>query len=200
MSLAQNAQSQPIPSRQMKLLDRLNSSWHRYPLLGYMIIVLAHWAEYVLQAMQVYLFQGSRPHAHGALGLAAPWLVTSEWLHYGYAPAMLIGLIVLRRGFVGRAATWWSIALWIQVWHHFEHALLLGQALLQTNLLGLPAPTSILQLMFPRMELHLFYNAVVFVPMVIAMWLHSYPSEAEARLAQCTCARRQWPERRVAEA
>lgn len=188
MSLAQNAQSQPTPSRQASLLDRLNGPWHRYAILGYMVIVIAHWAEHLLQAMQVYLFNWPRPHAHGALGLAMPWLVTSEWLHYSYALAMLIGLIVLRRGFVGRAGLWWSIALWLQVWHHFEHGLLLSQVLLQANLFSLPAPVSILQLVFPRMELHLFYNAVVFVPMVIAVWLHRHPSEAEADIAFCNCA------------
>ena len=37
-------------------------------------------------------------------------------------------------------------------------------------LFGAKVPTSILQLVFPRVELHLFYNVVVFIPMVIAMW------------------------------
>ncbi|HEX6292811.1 MAG TPA: hypothetical protein VFZ66_26740 [Herpetosiphonaceae bacterium] len=190
MSLAQNTQSRPThPSA--KLLDRLNGAWHRRALLMYMVVVLAHWAEHILQAMQVYLLGWPRPTAHGALGLAMPWLITSEWLHYSYALVMLIGLIVLRRSFVGRAGAWWSLALWLQVWHHFEHGLLLSQALLQTNLFGFAAPVSILQLVFPRMELHLFYNAVVFVPMIIAMWLHLHPLEAEARHASCTCARRQ---------
>jgi hypothetical protein len=35
---------------------------------------------------------------------------------------------------------------------------------------GNAVPTSILQLWFPRLELHLFYNTVVFVPMVVAMY------------------------------
>ena len=85
---------------------------------------------------------------------------------------------------------WWSFALWLQVWHHFEHALLLGQALFQVNLFGSPTPVSILQLAFPRMELHLFYNAVVFIPMVIAMWLHRHPTAAESARVPCNCAGR----------
>jgi hypothetical protein len=190
MNLAQNAQSRPKQSRQIALLDRLNGSWHQRALLAYMVIVLAHWVEHVLQAMQVYLLGWPRPHAHGALGLAMPWLVTSEWLHYVYAVAMLIGLIVLRHAFVGRAAAWWSLALWLQVWHHFEHGLLLLQVLLGANLFGLPTPVSVLQLAFPRMELHLFYNGIVFIPMVIAMWLHRHPSDVEARSAPCNCSRR----------
>lgn len=60
-------------------------------------------------------------------GWPSPWLVTPEWLHYLYAIVLLAGLIVLRPGFTGRSRTWWDVALAIQVWHHFEHALLLGQ-------------------------------------------------------------------------
>jgi len=43
-----------------------------------------------------------------------------------------------------------------------------------------------LQLVFPRVELHLFYNAVVFVPMVIGMYYHMFPLEGEPK-AVCTC-------------
>jgi hypothetical protein len=46
-------------------------------------------------------------------------------------------------------------ALWIQVWHHFEHLLLLMQAVTGANLMGKPVPTSIAQLVLPRVELHL---------------------------------------------
>jgi hypothetical protein len=49
-------------------------------------------------------------------------------------------------------------------------------------------PTSLLQLVLPRVELHLFYNSVVFLPMVIAMVYHLRPSRAEAAMATCTCA------------
>ena len=49
-------------------------------------------------------------------------------------------------------------------------------------------PTSIAQLVFPRVELHLFYNAIVFVPMVVAMVLHMRPRPAERALMRCTCA------------
>ena len=79
--------------------------------------------------------------------------------------------------------------MWIQVWHHFEHLLLLVQALTGAYLLGRQAPTSIAQLVFPRVELHLFYNAIVFVPMVVAMVLHRRPRSAEAELMRCACAR-----------
>jgi hypothetical protein len=38
----------------------------------------------------------------------------------------------------------------------------------------------------PRPELHLLYNLAVFVPMIVAMWLHTRPDQAEVN--QCTCA------------
>ena len=116
-------------------------------------------------------------------------MFTSEWLHYGYAIVMLAGLIVLRPGFTGRALLWWTIVLVIQFWHHIEHLLLLGQALAHTNLFGRPVPTSILQLFVTRVELHLFYNAVVFVPMLVAMYYHMYPPVGEKQQATCTCSR-----------
>lgn len=172
-----------------RLLSLLNQSWHKQALLIYMVIVVAHWLEHLVQAYQIWLLGWPRHHALGVLGLAFPWLVHSEWLHYGYALAMLVGLAVLRPAFVGRARTWWTIALVIQVWHHLEHALLLLQALTGVHLMGAPVPTSILQLVFPRVELHLFYNAVVFLPMVIAMVYHLYPSAQERRQMRCNCVR-----------
>jgi hypothetical protein len=50
-------------------------------------------------------------------------------------------------------------------------------------------PTSVLQVFLPRVELHLFYNSVVFVPMVIAMYYHLRPSESELAASVCGCAR-----------
>ena len=101
---------------------------------------------------------------------------------------MLVALVMLRHGFTGRARTWWNTAMWIQVWHHFEHLLLLLQAITGSNLLGKPVPTSIAQLVFPRVELHLFYNAIVFIPMVVAMYYHLLPAPNERAQMKCSCA------------
>jgi hypothetical protein len=152
-----------------------------------MAIVLAHWGEHLVQAYQIYVMGWPRPKAGGILGLWYPWLISSEWLHYGYAVVMLIGIWVLRKGFTGLALKWWTVALVIQFWHHIEHLLLLGQAFFHHNLWGRPVPCSILQLICPRVELHLFYNAVVFIPMVIAMYYHMFPPEGETERAMCTC-------------
>ena len=186
-----NAMSLPIHgSPGGSFLQRLNGQWHEVALRVFMVITLAHWVEHLVQAIQIFALGWPRPQAGGALGLLFPWLVKSEWLHYGYAIVMLLALIILRPAFRGRSRTWWNIALGIQFWHHIEHFLLLGQALAHTNLFGRPVPTSILQFFFLRAELHLFYNAVVFIPMLIAMYYHLWPpaSERNTYKPMCACA------------
>ena len=170
---------------------KLNSVWHKRALQVFMFIVLAHWAEHLAQAYQIYVMGWSRPKAGGFLGLFFPWLVSSEVLHYGYAIIMLIGIWTLRKGFTGTSRKWWTIALVIQFWHHIEHALLQGQVLFHHNLIGSPVPVSVLQMLFPRnrVEIHLFYNAVVFIPMVIGMYYHMFPPKGE-ETAVCACALR----------
>jgi hypothetical protein len=171
------------------LLARWNGTRHRAALNVFMAVVLAHWAEHLAQAYQIWVLGWPVPRARGVLGLAFPTLVTSESLHYGYAVVMLAGLWVLRHGFVGRARTWWTVALGIQFWHHIEHLLLLVQAQSGAFLFGRAVPTSVLQLVFPRVQLHLFYNAVVFLPMVVAMLYHLRPSGSERRRMSCSCVR-----------
>jgi len=166
----------------------LNTNLHRVALSMFMFVVAAHWAEHLAQAVQIYVLGMPASQARGVLGMPFPWLVSSEWMHYGYALAMLIGLVLLLPGFTGRACTWWKVALYIQVWHHFEHLLLLIQANTGHNLAGRAVPTSIAQLFLPRVELHLFYNAIVFVPMVVAMVLHRDPSPEERAESRCGCA------------
>jgi len=170
-------------------LSWLNSTGHERALHLFMVIVLAHWAEHLLQAFQIYALGWPVPEARGALGYFFPWLVKSEALHYGYALVMLIGLWTLRSGFNGVSdRRWWTIALVIQFWHHIEHALLQGQYLLGHNLFDRPVPTSIAQLWFPRVELHLFYNTIVFIPMMLAMYHHMFPAVSERARRTCSCA------------
>jgi len=167
----------------------LNGPYHQLVLSLFLVVVLAHWAEHVAQAVQIYAFGWPIPESRGVLGMPFPWLITSEWLHYGYALVMLIGLAVLLPGFTGRARTWWKVSFGIQIWHHLEHLLLLAQAMSGLYLLGRPVPTSVVQLFAPRVELHLFYNAIVFLPMVVAMVLHRRPTTAERSTMTCTCTR-----------
>jgi hypothetical protein len=175
------------PESHVGFYQKLNAKWHERALQAFMAIVLAHWGEHLVQAYQIYVMGWPRPKANGILGLWYPWLIKSETLHYGYALVMLIGLWILRKGFTGRSYTWWMIAFWIQFWHHIEHFLLITQATIHHNFWGKPVPFSVLQLVFPRVELHLFYNSIVFIPMVIAMYYHMFPPLGEAQHAACSC-------------
>ena len=130
-------------------------------MIAYAAIVLGHWGEHLLQAFQIWVLGWPPPRALGALGLLAPGLVRSEWLHWGYNLFVLVGAILLLGRFAGRARGWWMAAIVVQVWHFLEHGLLLGQAILHRNLLGTEVPTSVLQLVVPRVELHLAYNGIV---------------------------------------
>jgi hypothetical protein len=168
--------------------EQVNGPRHELALQVFMVIVLAHWAEHLLQALQIYVLGWPVPEARGVVGYFYPWLIKSEALHYGYAVVMLIGLWLLRPGFTGVSRRWWTLALGIQFFHHIEHALLQTQAILGHNLFGRPVPTSIVQLWVPRVELHLFYNTIVFIPMVIAMYYHMFPSSTETSGQRCTCA------------
>lgn len=180
-------------------LDTLNGRRHELALQVFLVIVLGHWAEHLLQAFQIYVLGWPVPQALGLLGYFYPPLIKSETLHYGYAVVMLIGLWVLRPGFPvgGRDRRWWTVALVIQFFHHIEHLLLLIQAQTGHNLAGRPVPTSLVQLIVPRVELHLFYNTIVFIPMVVAMYYHMFPSAAEASAQRCTCS---WHEATTAAA
>jgi len=168
--------------------ERINGEWHKPALQFFMFIVLGHWAEHLAQATQIYILHWPVPEARGVLGIWYPWLIKSETLHYGYALVMLIGIWSLRKGFHGRSHTWWMISFGIQFWHHIEHLLLLGQATLGRNLFHSPVPVSIIQLWIPRVELHLFYNTIVFIPMVIGMYYHMFPPEGEEPNHKCACA------------
>jgi hypothetical protein len=170
------------------LYDKLNSQWHERALQIFMVVVLAHWGEHLAQATQIYIMGWPRPKANGILGLWYPWLITSEVMHYAYALVMLIGIWVLRKGFTGTARKWWTASLVIQFWHHFEHLLLITQATMHHNFWHKPVPMSVLQLFFPRVELHLFYNTIVFIPMVIGMYYHMFPPEGETQHNNCSCA------------
>lgn len=172
-----------------KTLHALNGRWHFAALVTFGVVVSAHLVEHLVQAVQIWALGWTRPEAGGVLGLAFPWLITSEWLHFGYAVVMIVGLALLLPGFAGQARTWWRISLWIQAWHFFEHLLLFVQAQAGVNLLGRPMPTSIVQVFLPRVELHLFYNAVVMIPMAVALAYHLYPRRSERAASACTCSR-----------
>ena len=181
------------------LLARLNGRWHEVALLLYMVVVFGHWAEHIVQALQVFVLGWARPEAGGVLGLWFPALASAEILHFVYNLSLLAGLVLLRPAFVGRARTMWSLALIFQGWHFFEHLLLQVQWITGLYLFGASEQSSILQQWIPRVELHFLYNTVVFLPMAVALYYHLYPRADERAAAICGCARGyvRWPRRKA---
>jgi hypothetical protein len=173
--------------------DSLNTRGHKAALVSFGVIVLFHWAEHIVQAYQFFVLHWPRPMSMGILGMYYPWLMKSEVLHYGFAIVMLIGLWILRKGFTGTSYKWWMAAFLIQFWHHLEHLILLIQAQTHHFWFGGTVPTSVGQIWIPRIELHLIYNALVFIPMVVAMYYHVYPPAMETIKATCTCGHNKEP-------
>lgn len=147
-------------------------------------LVTVHWVEHLVQAYQVWVLGLPRHMAGGLMGTAFPWLMHSEWLHWGFAFFMQVGFVALQEEtfplqsqtlwhngvqlrkvwYPMPGAGWWLLATVLQTWHLFEHSILLVQALQ-----GVPVPVSLIQHIFPRIELHLFYNTLVTVPMLLAL-------------------------------
>src|ERR1700709_853181 len=152
------ASSIALPASHATLRERLNTRWHERALQVFMLVVLGHWSEHLAQAFQIYVLKWPVPQSRGVLGLWYPWLIKSEVLHYSYAVVMLFGIWLLRPGFTGLSRTWWDV------------------------------PRIIEQLWVPRVEIPLIYNTLVFIPMVIAMYYHMFPSQGEAEHTHCTCA------------
>jgi hypothetical protein len=219
MSTGPAGASCPVPSSLSwwgRLSLKLNTTWHKYALWAFGLVVLTHWVEHLAQAFEVYVLGWPLKDSFGFLGMLYPAMIKSELMHYLYAIVMLVLLWVLRKGFTGRSYVWWMIAFWIQFWHHVEHALLQGQVIAGHNFFGAPAPISLIQMLgfiegpastgfnglmagpprhafsalmlaVRRMEVHLFYNTIVFVPMAIGMYLHVFPSPKEEQHVGCTC-------------
>lgn len=183
-----STEAMTMSSSYKRFITTINENKHELALRIYTFIVLAHWAEHLVQAFQIFALGWSRPDSRGVLGHFFPWLVSSELMHYLYALFMLIGLWILRSGFIGRSYKWWMASFVIQFWHHIEHLLLQIQAILQVNFWGSKVPVSILQLLYPRVELHLFYNTIVFIPMAVAMYMHLFPTKDELPAHRCSCA------------
>ena len=192
--MSAHAAHERIGSADASFYDKLNTVWHKRALNIFMLVVLAHWAEHLAQSYQIYVLGWPRPKSNGVLGLFYPWLVSSEVLHYGYAIVMLIGIWTLRKGFTGTSRKWWTVALVIQFWHHIEHFVLLLQGVTHHYWFGSPVPISFVQLLMPgfRPELHLFYNSIVFIPMMIGMYYHVFPPKGE-EAAACSCALKREP-------
>lgn len=126
-------------------------------------LMIAHWLEHLFQAYQVYVMHMDRACALGMLGMKYPWLIRTESLHFGFALFTFVGIIYAGwHYFESKFATkMWALGLVTAAWHLFEHVLLFSQAVSHSYLFGRSQPISIIQLIVPRIELHLFYNSII---------------------------------------
>ena len=145
---------------------------HLRTLLFYSLVVLGHFGEHLVQAYQVFVLHWHLRIAGGVLGFYYPKLAQNEVLHIAYNSAQLTGLILLFPGFQRSskgARRWWNVALVAQSWHFFEHVLLQVQYITGNYLFGASRQTSLLELFFPRIQLHLTYNLLALIPTAIAV-------------------------------
>ena len=168
-----------LQRRRQTWMERLNGPLHAPAVWVFMLIIVAHWAEHVLQIYQIYALGWSPLKAGGLIGVIYPGLVESETLHFVYDLIQWGGIIILLPGFHGKARTYWVIAVIVQTWHYIEHVLLMGQYLTKYYLFGAAHQISILEQWFPRPELHFTYNLLVFIPMVIAVHYYLQPKLEE---------------------
>ena len=176
------------------VLDTLNGSQHLRAVLVYLVIVIGHFSEHLVQVAQVFLFGWERGDAGGILGLYLSGVAENELLHVTYNSFQITGLILLAYGFrrYRAAYAFWMVALAAQSWHWLEHAFLITQMLTGHYFYGAIKQMSVLERFFPRIELHFVYNLLVFTPTVIALMLYLRRRVAE-RAAQR--ASRQWEPR-----
>ncbi len=158
--------------RNVSWLYFVHGPWHRSMLCLYMILVVTHGIEHILQVYQAFGLGWSRAASGGLLGLSFPELAASEVLHFTYNLFQLIGLLVLYGGFKGRARSWWGVGTIFQTWHFLEHILLQAQWLTGIYLFNQTQQTSLLQMFVPRLELHFIYNMLVLIPTLVSVYLY----------------------------
>lgn len=167
------ATQQPTQVHSVSAFYLFHGVWHRYALALYLILVLLHATEHLVQIVQAFVLAWSRPASGGVLGLWLPQLASAELLHFSYNFFQLAGLVALRGGFQGPARRWWTLAICFQAWHFFEHTLLQLQWLTGVYLFNQPQQTSLLQMFLPRIELHFIYTLLVVVPTLLAVYRYA---------------------------
>lgn len=145
----------------MLTFQHYNKRW----LFIFNIIVVSHFAEHVMQMMQLYLLHWDRKQSLGLLGLWRPQLVHSEYLHYAHALFMLIGLAMMCK-----MNKWLFLTFFLAFLHHIEHLCLLYQAITQEFWYNALKPMTYPEHWLPRLELHFTYNLIVLIPMIIGLW------------------------------
>ena len=165
--------SQQLTERKNRvMLKPFSPVWFRRLLILYVVLIVTHFVEHVLQLIQAAVLAWPRAEAGGLLGLWSPQLLTNESLHFSYNLMQLVGLLVLYYHVNQRTRFWWRIAILVQLWHFFEHFLLQSQFLTGIFLFSATQQTGVGELLMPRLELHFIYNALVFIPTMIGVYVY----------------------------
>ena len=172
----------------MNLFARINGPWHGRALIVLFAPILFHMFEHAVQAVQVFLLDVERADALGLLGIWMAELIRGETVHFSFAAYTMAAILLAGGPAVGMARRFGIMALAVQGWHLFEHTLLIFQRTTDSFFFGASEPTSLAQLLVPRVELHFAYNGVVFAGIVIALLLHAYPPRGERERSSCRCA------------
>ncbi len=156
------------------LINALRINWQSQILLLFMIVAGGHFAEHLVQLFQYTILKWPAREAGGVLGLWFPSLATSEYLHSTWNTLQFTGLILLYPLFLnkGKALLFWKLAIVAQAWHWLEHILLQVQYLTGYYLFHAVKQQSLLEVFFPRIELHFVYNLLSFTPTLIALLIY----------------------------
>jgi hypothetical protein len=60
------------------LSEAPNGTWHEAALRVYLVVVLAHWMEHIVQTTQIWVLGWPLPQALRVLGLISPWSARSR--------------------------------------------------------------------------------------------------------------------------
>lgn len=163
-------------TRSAALLAGMRKNWQVKVIVAFMVVAGGHFAEHLIQIFEYLVLGWPAKQSGGILGLWFPGLAASEYLHSGWNTLQLTGLILLWPLFrrKGKASLFWKLAMVAQSWHWLEHVLLQVQYLTGYYLFHAIKQQSILELFFPRIELHFVYNLLSFMPTLIAVLLYMY--------------------------
>jgi len=162
----------PLVTRSVVATWRVAGAW----LALYVVLAVSqtgHVMEHVVQVAQLRVLGLSGQHAHGVFGA-----LDIEWVHFTWNAWVLAAVVVL---LTGRASNRW---LWIAAplagWHLVEHTFLIA-TYLATGAAGSPGLLAMGGLLgnglpVARPELHLFYNVLETIPLLIGLgwaWRHA---------------------------
>lgn len=162
----------PLMTRWVLATWRIAGAW----LALYLVLAVTqtgHVMEHVVQVAQLRVLGLSGHHAHGIFGA-----LDIEWVHFTWNAWVLAAVVVLLIGRPGNRWLW--VAAPLAAWHLLEHTFLIVTYLV-TGVEGTPGLLAMGGLLgnglpVARAELHLFYNVLETIPLLMGLgwaWRHT---------------------------